>query len=65
MTAPTKTAPKLRHEEFCLPRPGADAPRIESYPFYSDGQAGGRPAVTHIITRCIECGAQNNNEIGA
>jgi len=65
MTAPTKSAPKVRHEEFCLPRPGASEPRIESYPFYGDGQQGGRPVATHIITRCIECGAQTNKQIGA
>jgi hypothetical protein len=66
MTAPAKTTPKVRHEEFCLPRPGETEPRIESYFFYGDDTArGGRPKPTHRITRCIECGAQTNQQIGA
>lgn len=66
MTAPTKaTQPRLRHEEFCMPRPGADAPRIESFPYYADDVASGRSRVTHRITRCLECGAAHHQQIGA
>jgi len=65
MTAPAKTTtPKVRHEEFCLPRPGSDEPRIESFFFYEDDPKGGRSKATHLITRCIECGAQTNKQIG-
>ena len=49
--AEVKNRPQLVHEIFCLPRPDQTEPRIESYPFYADGGA-----ITHIITRCIECG---------
>lgn len=66
MTAPVKTVtPKVRHEEFCLPRPGSDEPRIESYLHYEDDPRGGRSTPTYRITRCIECGAQTNKPIGA
>jgi hypothetical protein len=46
----------LRHEEFCLPRPGADKPRVEGFLAYTDDPAGlSRPAM--FVTRCLECGA--------
>ena len=65
MTAPTKTTVKIRHEEFCLPRPDQDGARIESYLFYGDDPSGAVSKATHRITRCIECGAQTNTQIGA
>lgn len=58
MSAPVKTsAPKLRHEEFCLPRPNEDAPRIERYTYMTDDPATGRSRPTHDVYRCLECGA--------
>lgn len=58
-------ANRVRHEEFCLPRPGADEPRIESFPYYGDDAATGRSRITHRITRCMECGASHYEQIGA
>jgi hypothetical protein len=66
MTAPVKaTTPEVRHEDFCLPRPGATAPRIESYFYYSDDEKSGRSSATHKVTRCQECGAASYQQIGA
>lgn len=51
------TALALDHEPFCLPRPGSDEPRIETYRADRTDETGlviGRASVT----RCIECGAQ-------
>lgn len=64
MPATTETAatPTLRHEEFCLPRPGADSPRIESYVHYDDDPKSGRSRPTHDVTRCLECGAANYSQ---
>ena len=56
MTAAVKTGSNLRHEEFCLPRPGAEKPRIEGYVHYEDGPHG-RSVPTHDVIRCMECGA--------
>lgn len=67
MTAPAKTQTetvKVRHEEFCLPREGAQAPRVESYTAVSDDPRSGRSRPTHRVTRCVECGAANYLEIG-
>jgi hypothetical protein len=53
------TAPKydsLNHEEFCLPRPDEDAPRIEGFVSYSDDPQTGRSRPTAFVTRCLECG---------
>ena len=52
----TTTPTNLKHEEFCLPRPGEDAPRIERFraPTYD----GGVYATGSVeVCRCIECGA--------
>ena len=67
MTAPTKTPQvKIRHEEFCQPTGGRSEVRIESYFYYADeGTRGGRPVPTHKITRCVECGEQTIQQIGA
>lgn len=53
----SKPDSKIRHEEFCLPRPGADGPRVESYPYLADDLATGRSRPVAMVTRCIECGA--------
>ena len=53
----TITLPPVRHEEFCLPGEGQVAPRMEQFPVYKDHPESGLSRVTHIATRCIECGA--------
>ncbi len=58
--APTETRlnPKaLRHEEFCLPRPGAQEPRVEGFVAYADDAESGRSRPAAFVTRCLECGA--------
>ncbi len=57
--ATTVINPRLRHEEFCLPRPDETAPRIETFPYLQDNPATGRSTKTHTVTRCLECGAAN------
>lgn len=59
MTATASVTAKVRHEDFCLPRPGEQKPRIESYVHMGDDPASGRSAPTHDVTRCLECGATN------
>lgn len=59
MTATAIVTAKVRHEEFCLPRPGETKPRVESYVHMGDDPASGRSAPTHDVTRCLECGAAN------
>lgn len=54
---PTTMTVKVRHEDFCKPRPGLDEPRIESYVHMGDDPKTGRSAPTHDVTRCLECGA--------
>ncbi len=48
----TPTTTDLDHAEYCLPRPGNDLPRVETFPYSRDD---GRVA---RITRCVECGVQ-------
>jgi ribosomal protein L32 len=62
---------RLRHEDYCSPlldvftNERAAEIRVESFPYYSDDPATGKSRITHRITRCIECGATFNREIGA
>ncbi len=55
----TTATTHIDHEKFCLPRPGADEPRVESFTVPRTGPDG----VTRIgqarVTRCIECGSQS------
>lgn len=51
----TKPLPRIAHEEFCLPRPENDEPRLEQYTAIGDDSKGHERALT--VTRCIECGA--------
>lgn len=60
--AQSKPDSKIRHEEFCLPRPGADGPRVESYPYLADDVASGRSRPVATVTRCIECGATHYDQ---
>lgn len=53
----TAVVDKVRHEEFCKPRPGEKEPRMETYLHMGDDPASGRSAPTHNVTRCLECGA--------
>jgi hypothetical protein len=53
---------KVRHEEFCLPRPGSDAPRVEQFAAMSDDPKTGKSTATHTVTRCLECGAATYRE---
>lgn len=53
----SKPESKIRHEEFCLPRPGEDGPRVESYSYLGDDLKSGRSRPVAQVTRCIECGA--------
>lgn len=46
----------LNHEEFCLPRPGEEAARIEGFVAYSDDERTGRSRPVAFVTRCLECG---------
>lgn len=55
--SPTKTVSKVRHEEFCTPRPGEDGPRIENYLHFADDVATGRSRPVARVTRCLDCGA--------
>ncbi len=64
MTTRTRTVPgartvtgDLEHEVFCLPRPGSDEPRIESYQADRPGPDGIEIAARVTVTRCQECGA--------
>ncbi len=54
----TTTTAHIEHERFCLPRPGEDEPRIETFTVARTAPDG----VTHIgyarVTRCIECAEQ-------
>jgi hypothetical protein len=60
MPAATKSkvdADAIRHEEFCLPRPGAGEPRVEGFIAYEDDAQTGRTRPAAVVTRCLECGA--------
>jgi hypothetical protein len=52
MTATTQP----NHAEYCLPRPGEDAPRIETYRSPKYAQDGITPAGSVLTVRCVECG---------
>lgn len=56
---PTAMTATVRHEDFCLPRPGEKEPRVEGYVHMGDDPTTGRSAPTHDVTRCLECGAAN------
>ena len=51
---------RISHERFCLPRPDAEAVRIE--PFKSDRYNRDGTTTRVSVTRCIECGAENVDE---
>lgn len=56
-TATKLDADAVRHEEFCLPRPGAKEPRLEGFTAYEDDARSGRTRPAAFVTRCLECGA--------
>jgi len=47
----------LKHEDFCLPRPGLDEPRVESYYATSYADDGITIAGNIRVVRCCECAA--------
>lgn len=55
----TTATTHIEHEKFCMPRPGEDEPRIETFTVARTAPDG----VTHVgrarICRCIECGSQH------
>ncbi len=51
------TATALKHEEFCLPRPGEAEPRVESWRAQKTGPDGVTPAGFVLVVRCTECGS--------
>ena len=53
----TTTDPNLRHEDFCTPRPGEDAVRIERYRLPTYGPDGINAVGSVAVVRCLECGA--------
>lgn len=52
----------LRHEYFCLPRPGDEEPRVEGFVAYIDDVETGRSRPVSFVTRCLECGAQHYDD---
>ncbi len=51
------TSTTILHQQFCLPRPGEDEPRIESYQAERTGPDGLTVTARPTITRCLECGS--------
>ncbi len=52
----------FEHEPFCLPRPGADTPRIEKYSAYRYSEQGHAVSTIQVV-RCQECGAASYNGV--
>lgn len=52
------TTEAIRHEPFCLPRPGNDEPRIETFRTERYGEDGITVIARPTVTRCVECGEQ-------
>jgi len=51
------TGPTIsRHADFCLPRPGEEAPRIEAYSAARYGPDGLTVVGSTQVVRCQECG---------
>ncbi len=48
----------IEHATFCLPRPGATEPRIESFTLTRYADDGITAVAFPRVTRCIECGEQ-------
>ena len=44
------------HALYCLPRPGEDAPRMETYRATRYAEDGITPAGSTLVQRCTECG---------
>lgn len=57
MNATSIKVDTIRHERFCLPRPGLVEPRIEKFAAATDDLGTGRSRPSHDVTRCMECGA--------
>jgi hypothetical protein len=50
----------LTHEDFCLPRPGETAPRIETYRAEQSGPDTGAVINRPLVTRCVEGGTDRD-----
>lgn len=61
--ASTLDTKSLRHETFCLPRPGEKEPRVEGYVAYEDDARTGLSRPSVFVTRCLECGATSQRPI--
>jgi hypothetical protein len=62
---PVTTMPAVRHEDFCPVVAKEQDPRMESFPYLGDDPATGRTVPTHMVTRCLDCGAASYKQIGA
>ncbi len=56
------TAATFEHAEYCLPRPGADAPRMEKYGSPKYNEQGHVVSVVQVV-RCQECGSATYNGV--
>ena len=52
------TTAAIEHESFCLPQPGEDKPRTETFRSERTGKDGITVTSRPTVRRCIECGAQ-------
>ncbi len=58
------TTATFEHAAYCLPRPGADAARMETYGSPRYNEQGQVVAVVTVL-RCIECGNASYNGVQA
>ena len=52
------TTAAIEHERFCLPQPGEDEPRTETFRAERTGPDGVTVTSRPTVTRCLECAAQ-------
>lgn len=52
----TATPDKVEHAHYCLPRPGAVEPRMESYSLPRYDADGVKVVGYAHVDRCLECG---------
>ncbi|MDP9459580.1 MAG: hypothetical protein M3Q22_04750 [Actinomycetota bacterium] len=50
------TTTTLEHSAYCLPRPGEDGPRVESYGVATYNRDGTAQVGSMRVVRCVECG---------
>lgn len=66
---------EILHERWCTPTVRATAEgdqmagtvrdeiRVESFPYFAEDEKTGKSTKTHVITRCMECGASFAREV--